>query len=233
MSYTIIEKTKYAGKIDRLYNGLAKVYDLFTDHEPAIHGKAVQRAGIKGSEKILEVACGTGNATGLLAKALQRNGKLYTIDISRGMLDKAKEKLQKQGLSEKVEFRLGNATKLPFPNETFDILYNGYMFDLFNANEFPRVINEFKRVLKPGGKLILVNMSKRTNKKTLYELLYERGLLGFASGGCRPIIMKPYLQKEGFEQVERSYHTNKSWFPLNWLTGTEIVVGYKSQSNQA
>jgi len=54
-----------------------------------------------------------------------------------------------------------------------------------------------------------------------------KDFLGFVSGACRPVMMQTHLEKEGFEQVERSYYNNKSWFPVNWLTGTEIVTGYK------
>jgi hypothetical protein len=70
-------------------------------------------------------------------------------------------------------------------------------------------------------------MSKDKEGKTLYEFLYEAGLLSFASGSCRPVLMKPYVEQVGFEKVERTYRRNRSWFFLNWLTGTEIVVGYK------
>ncbi len=101
------------------------------------------------------------------------------------------------------------------------------MFDLIDLSDIPLILSEFWRVLKPGGKLILVNMSKDKAEKTLYEYLYEKGLLWFSSGSCRPVFLKPYVEDVGFERVKRIYRKNKSFFILNLMVGTEIVIGYK------
>ncbi len=227
MEFEIIEKTTYSGKISELYSRLAWIYDLFTDHEPAHHKRVVQMAGIKEDDVVLEVACGTGRATVEIARIIGEEGKFYAIDLTQAMLKRAENKLKKHNLLDKVDLRLGDAKNLPYPDETFDIVYNAYMFDLIDVSEFPTILSEFKRVLKPGGKLVLVNMSKNKKGKTLYEFLYEKGLLKFASGSCRPVFMKPFLEKTGFEKVERIYGKNRSWVFLNWLIGTEIILGYK------
>lgn len=80
---------------------------------------------------------------------------------------------------------------------------------------------------KPGRKLIMVNMSKENNNKTTYEKLYEKGLLGFASGSCSPVIMKPLLEEGGFKNLTRIYRKNKSLYPINRMFGSEIVFGQK------
>lgn len=227
MEFEIIEKSHYSGRISKLYSRLAWVYDLFTDFEPVHHKEAIQIAGIKENDSVLEVACGTGRATIEIIKHIGNEGKVYAIDLTEAMIERAKNKLKKRNLLNRVDLRLGNAKNLPFHNGTFDIVYNAYMFDLIDTSEMPNIISEFKRVLKPGGKLVLVNMSKNKKGKTLYEFLYEKGLLGFASGSCRPVFLKPFLEKVGFEKIERIYRKNRSFFFLNWLTGTEIVLGYK------
>jgi demethylmenaquinone methyltransferase/2-methoxy-6-polyprenyl-1,4-benzoquinol methylase len=223
----VVDKSRYSGNIAGLYNRLAWMYDFFTDHEPAHHREALQVAQIKPDDSVLEVACGTGRATVEIASRIGEKGRFCAIDLSEKMLQRAENKLRKRNLLDRVELRVGDARQLGFPGEAFDIVYNAYMLDLIDAGEIPSVLAEFRRVLKPGGKLVLIDMSKDKEGKTLYESLYEAGLLSFASGSCRPVLMKPYVEQVGFEKVERTYRKNRSWFFLNWLTGTEIVMGYK------
>jgi len=203
------------------------LYDPFTDHEWVHHQEAIRLTDLRGDEQVLEVACGTGRATLEIARKLQRGGALFAVDLTRQMLQRAEKKVRKAGLSERVEFRLADARELPFPDGAFDVLYNAYMFDLIDLTDIPTILSEFKRVLRPGGKLVLVNMSKERGAKTLYEFLYEKGLLGFSSGACRPVYLKPYVEAAGFERVRRVYRKNRSYFFLNLLVGTEIVIGYK------
>ncbi len=203
------------------------MYDFFTDHTPAHHREALQLAHIKQDDSVLEVACGTGRATVEIASRIGEKGRFCAIDLSEKMLQRAKNKLRKRNLLDRVDLRLGDARQLGFDGDLFDVVYNAYMFSLIDTPEIPEVLAEFKRVLKPGGRLVLIDMSKDKEGKTLYEFLYEAGLLSFASGSCRPVLMRPQMEEAGLERVERIYRRNRSWFFLNWLTGTEIVVGYK------
>lgn len=65
-----------------------------------------------------------------------------------------------------------DARELSFPDETFDLVYNAYIFDLMDAEDFPVILSEFWRVLKPGGRLVLVNMSKNKDGRTLYVMSF-------------------------------------------------------------
>lgn len=227
MGPEIIEKSRYSGNIAELYSRLAPLYDLFTAHDLAHHQEAIGMAEIQQGDQVLEVACGTGRATVEIAKRLGDGGKLCALDLTEAMLNRARHKLAKHGLLDRVNLRQGDARTLPYAEGTFDIIYNAFMFDLIDLPEIPDIVAEFNRVLKPGGKLVLVAMSKEKQGKTLYETLYEKGLLGFASGSCRPVLMKPFLEGAGFEGVRRIYRRNRSWFFLTSLTGTEIVIGRK------
>ncbi|MGA2734649.1 MAG: class I SAM-dependent methyltransferase [Syntrophobacteraceae bacterium] len=225
--FKIIKTPQYKNKISELYRHLAWIYDFFTHHEPAHHEEAIRVAGFENYDSVLEVACGTGRATVEIAKRLKRESRFYAIDLTKEMMERAQKKLQKHDLLGRVVFKVGDAKHLPFPEGMFDVVYNAYMFDLIDISDMPEIICEFKRVLKPGGTLVLVNMSKDKKKKTLYEVLYERGLLSFASGACRPVFMKPLLEDAQFVHVKRIYRKNKSFFLLNRLHGTEIVTANK------
>lgn len=225
----MLDRTIYPQSIDKQYRLLAWAYDWFTDFEAKLHQEAVGMAKIKKNDKILEVAGGTGRATALMAKQISENNQLEMIDLTQAMLNRASQRLVKAGVINRVNLGLADARRLPFADNQFDILYNGYMFDLLDIQDMKTVLQEFLRVLKPGGRLILVNMSKNTNThtKTLYEWLYQKGLLGLLSGGCRPVLMKSLVQQTGFQKVVRIYRKHTSWFLLNYLTGTEIVTAIK------
>ncbi len=118
------------------------------------------------------------------------------------MMAQARAKIEKSGMMERVHFQQGNARELPYPDETFDLLYNGYMFDLIPLDGFLPILKEFGRVLKPGGKLVLVNMSKPDGRKTFFETVFEKG---WAVAPCRPVLMSPSLEAAGFSDVQRLY----------------------------
>ena len=226
-SIVMVEQSSHSGRISELYSRLARMYDFFTDHEPSHHRMAVQMSEIGQNDSVLEVACGTGRATVEIAKRIREGRMFHAVDLTEAMMSRAKQRLVKHGLLNKVDFRVADAKQLPFSDATFDLVYNAYMFDLIDVSEFSVVLSEFRRVLKPGGRLVLVNMSKNKKTKTLYEWLYEKSLLDFASGSCRPVLLEPFVERAGFKAVTRTYRKNYSWFFLNWLTGTEIVIGEK------
>ena len=206
------------------YRWRAAGYDKVTTYEIEHHLEAIQLADIQPTDRVLEVACGTGRATVELASRLCVNGKLDALDLSEAMLGHAQIKVTELGLSDKVEFKIGSTQVLPYPDQAFDILYNSYMFDLIAVNQFKPILDEFKRVLKPGGRLILVNMSKDTPRKTMYEKVYETVRLF----PCRPVVMESYVREAGFRNVQRIYRNSYSRSMLLPF-GTEIVTACKPE----
>ena len=156
--------------------------------------------------------------------AVGETGVVDALDLSEAMLSRARVKIENLGLSERVHFKQGNARALPYPDETFDLVYNGYMFDLIPLDGFLPILKEMRRVLKPDGKLVLVNMSKPDDRKTFYEKIYERG---WALMPCRPVLMSSYLEPAGFTDIQRLYRpTRRSIISLLW--GQEIVLARKA-----
>ena len=96
-----------------------------------------------------------------------RSNTIQWVDLSPGMLTVARQTLDNAGVMN-VELSEGNAAKLHFPDNTFDVLHNGHILDLIPLVEITGIITAFKRVLKPGGRLILLNMSRRDAQITTW-----------------------------------------------------------------
>ena len=111
----------------------------------------------------------------------------------------------------KYALEIGNAFSLEAKDESFDLLVNNYMFDLIAFDDMDAILEEFKRVLKKGGKLILVNMTEGESFGCgIYSLLYRLSPKSF--GGCRGVKLSDKLQQHGFEVKTREYH-QQWWFP--------------------
>jgi demethylmenaquinone methyltransferase/2-methoxy-6-polyprenyl-1,4-benzoquinol methylase len=147
---------------------------------------------------------------------------VVAFDLSEAMLSQARLKIEKLGLSDRVDFKQGNARTLPYPDGTFDLVYNGYMFDLIPLDGFLSILKEMARVLKPGGKLVLLNMSKPDDRKTLFEKIYERR---WAVMPCRPVLMS--VEPAGFTGIQR-LHRPTTGSIISYLWGQEIVLARKA-----
>jgi ubiquinone/menaquinone biosynthesis C-methylase UbiE len=224
MNKMMVESThKQEDEIKKYYGWRATNYDAGSGFEVEHHIEALKLANIQIGQHILDVACGTGRATVGLAQEVGPTGSVDALDLSDAMLDQAHIKIKTSGVEDFVHFKQGNAKDLPYPDETFDLVYNGYMFDLIPLDGFLPILKEMKRVLKPGGKLVLVNMSKPDSRKTFFETIYEKG---WAVMPCRPVLMSSYLEAAGFTHIERYYRpTRRSIVALLW--GQEIVLAQK------
>ena len=106
--------------------------------------------------------------------------------------------------------KIGDAYRLDYADESFDLVLNNYMFDLIPERDFITILNEFKRVLKHGGRLILVNMTRGSYLfNAVWDWLY--GIRPALLGGCRGVELKPYLEQEGFEKIHREYVSQVSF----------------------
>jgi ubiquinone/menaquinone biosynthesis C-methylase UbiE len=201
-----------------LYNSLAGIYDVWgTLAETQARKRAIELAGIKDVQEILEVAVGTGLA---FYEIVKRNpkGKNLGIDISPGMLEKARKRLGNLSQAN-YELKLGNAFHLPAGDEQFDLLLNNYMFDLIAFKEMDAILGEFKRVLKKRGKLVLVNMTKGEGVGSgLYDFIFR--LSPKSIGGCRGIRLSERLINHGFQIAVREYH-QQLLFP------SEVILAHK------
>ncbi len=205
-------------QIGSVYDKIAPIYDIWGKlTETHARNRAIELADIKDGQSILEVAVGTGLAFYEIVKR-NPNGNNTGIDLSNGMLEKAKKRVSK--LSEtNYSLNIGSAFNLNIEDESIDTLVNNYMFDLISFEDMNKILIEFKRVLKKDGKLILVNMTEgeRFGSK-LYDFIYN--ISPKTMGGCRGVKLTEKLQKYEFNVEVREYY-QQMLFP------SEVILAYK------
>ena len=143
--------------VERVYEKLSKVYDLIFG--PTLHpGRlvALDRMGIQPGDRILEVGVGTGINTSLYP----RNCHVTGVDLSRSMLEKARERVAREGLRH-VRLLEMDAQNLTFADDSFDIVYAPYLVSV--VPDPVQVVREMRRVCKPGGKIIVLNHFRSAN----------------------------------------------------------------------
>ncbi len=184
------------------YDFLSRFYDSIS----APGEKRFTRAGLEllapaHNETVLEIGFGTGRSLVSMARAVGENGRVYGIDLSRGMLRVTQNRLNAAGLTEQVVLEQGNATRLPFEPSFFDAVFMSFTLELFPANSIPIVLSECRRVLKPEGRLGLVSLVE-TNPLTVSQRLYLWAHHTFPRVvDCRPIPAISLLEEAKFRIV--------------------------------
>ena len=218
----ILEAFVKKDDIPKVYKSIAPIYDLWGMlTETKSRKRCLELANIHDGEKVLEVAVGTGSTFIEIMKK-NPNGQNHGIDLTDEMLSRAKKKAEKLG-HKNYSLELGDAYNLSYPDGMFDIVMNNYMFDLLPERDFPLVLNEFKRVLRPGGRLIMANMTKALHwYNSISELVYR--IRPSLLGGCRGVYLLPYLESAGFIGTQREYISQMT-FP------TEVICGVKPKTS--
>jgi demethylmenaquinone methyltransferase / 2-methoxy-6-polyprenyl-1,4-benzoquinol methylase len=150
---------------DDVYESIPPNYDLinhlFTGGMDIRWRKRAARETVASNpEKILDICCGTGDLSISVARLAAKDAKVTGLDFSRPMLDVAVKKAQKAGLD--ITFVTGDIADIPFPDNSFDSMCIGFGFrNLTYKNEkSAKYIFEILRVLKPGGRFIIVESSQ-------------------------------------------------------------------------
>jgi demethylmenaquinone methyltransferase/2-methoxy-6-polyprenyl-1,4-benzoquinol methylase len=184
----------------RFYDRISRVYDYLTGaFERKYAEMAVERLSVEEGETVLEIGFGPGHCLKRLAESVGKTGKAYGVDISSGMLEVTRRSLDKVQLMDRVELYCGDATSLPYGDNTFDAVFMSFTLELFDTPEIPRLLEEVKRVLKPGGRIGVISMSKE-NGESLLLRLYEWAHRKWPKYvDCRPIYLEQSLRDSGYE----------------------------------
>jgi demethylmenaquinone methyltransferase/2-methoxy-6-polyprenyl-1,4-benzoquinol methylase len=205
------------------YNRLSRWYDLVAGStEKKYRDWGLQKLSAQPGEAILEIGFGTGHCLVSLAQAVGAGGRVIGLDISDGMLAIAKERLQKEDLQDRVTLRLGDAASLEFIEaNSLDGVFMSFTLELFDNPEIPRVLTECHRILKPGGRLAVVSMTKTIPPGMavrIYEWFHEH-MPNYAD--CRPIFARQAIEQAGFAVQDVSVSSM-------WGLPVEIVLGSKA-----
>jgi ubiquinone/menaquinone biosynthesis C-methylase UbiE len=204
-----------------LYNKISKVYDFLSDHtEGPIRDAGVSLLAAKPGETILEVGFGTGHALVSLARAVGPSGKVHGIDLSEGMRAVAEELVRREGVADRVQLQCGDAVNLPYPPESMDAIFMSFTLELFDTPEIPLVLGECRRVLKTGGRIVVVGMSKEGEHGPISEA-YEwthRHFPNFVD--CRPIFVAKALEAAQFQIEEK--RNRRMWVPVEIVRAKKV-----------
>ena len=202
------------------YNKIAKFYDLLAEHsEQPMREKGLEMLAAQPGEHILEIGFGTGHCIVEIARSVAPNGKVYGIDISEAMLERSLELINKADLTALVEITCGDAEHLPQSDNVLDGIFTSFTLELFDTPAIPKVLTECRRVLKPGGRLTVVALSK-VSKRGLVMKVYEWSHKHFPNlMDCRPIYVGEALKAANFQIADSLIE--KMWVPV------EIVSAIK------
>jgi demethylmenaquinone methyltransferase / 2-methoxy-6-polyprenyl-1,4-benzoquinol methylase len=185
-------------QVRKMFNTIAGKYDfmnrLLTMRIDVLwRRKAVKMVSKYAHETILDLATGTGDFAIEFAKLPAT--KITGIDIAEKMLEIGREKIKQKGLSEKIELMEADCEKLPFPDNSFDIASSA--FGVRNFEDLNKGLTEMKRVLKPGGRVIILEASEPSNKtlKKIYKTYMRR---------ICPAIGGVFSENKAYDYLNRS-----------------------------
>jgi demethylmenaquinone methyltransferase/2-methoxy-6-polyprenyl-1,4-benzoquinol methylase len=202
------------------YDKISGVYDLLAERsEGPVRQTGLEKLALATGERVLEIGYGTGCCLAQLAAAVGGEGRVFGIDLSPGMRARAQERVEKANLTGSVELTCGDAAHLPYPDGGMDAVFMSFTLELFDTPEIPLVLGECRRVLRAGGRIGVVAITKEGREGlavAAYEWTHEHfpNLLD-----CRPIFARRALEEAGFSI--RDATITRMWVPV------EIVVAEK------
>lgn len=162
-----VAKSDKASMVAEVFHSVAGKYDLMNDlMSMGIHRLwkrfTIDCSGVRAGHKVLDLAGGTGDLTAKFSRLVGEKGQVVLADINAAMLKVGRDKLRDKGVVGNVEYVQANAEELPFPDNTFDIIT--IAFGLRNVTDKDKALASMYRVLKPGGRLLVLEFSKPGNE---------------------------------------------------------------------
>ncbi|MFB6362483.1 demethylmenaquinone methyltransferase [Paenibacillus elgii] len=220
-----MKSTKKEQFVHSVFESIAPKYDLMNDilsfrRHKAWRSFTMKKINVKPGETAIDLCCGTADWTISLAKA-SGTGNIVGLDFSQNMLDVGDEKVKRLGMDKQIKLVQGNAMALPFEDHSFDYATIG--FALRNVPDLVKVIEEMQRVVKPGGMVISLELSKPTWKpfKAIYFFYFQKvlPLLG-------KLIVKRYEQYKWLPESLKNFPDHKELADIFRKTGLTRVEAY-------
>ncbi|MDO3720977.1 bifunctional demethylmenaquinone methyltransferase/2-methoxy-6-polyprenyl-1,4-benzoquinol methylase UbiE [Marinobacter sp. chi1] len=164
--YSNVPKNQKAGRVAEVFHSVAGKYDLMNDlMSMGIHRLwkrfTIELSGVRPGHQVLDIAGGTGDLTMKFSDLVGSTGKVVLADINASMLQVGRSRLTDRGYAGNIEYVQADAEHLPFPDNTFNAV--SIAFGLRNVTDKDQALRDMARVLKPGGKLMILEFSKPSN----------------------------------------------------------------------
>ena len=219
--FNTIAETEKARRVAGVFDSVAERYNMMNDLMSAgMHRLwkrfAVEASGVKEGERVLDIAGGTGDLSTLFWEQVGRTGEVWLTDINNSMLTIGRDRLLDEGAA--VSAAQCDAEKLPFPDNYFDCI--SVAFGIRNMTSKDVALREMLRVLRPGGRLIVLEFSKVWKPLQRFYDLYSFNvlpamgkLIAKDSDSYRYLAesirmhpsqeeLKQLMQQSGFDRVE-------------------------------
>lgn len=149
--------------VGQVFDSVAARYDVMNDLMSfGVHRLwkrfTIDQSGVRPGQCVLDIAGGTGDLAAQFSKRVGRNGQVILADINASMLTVGRDRLMDDGIVGNIDFTQANAESLPFEDDTFDCIT--IAFGLRNVTDKDRALASMNRVLKPGGRLLILEFSK-------------------------------------------------------------------------
>ena len=178
-------------KIQQMFDGIAPDYDrlnhlMSLGVDRSWRRRALREIVVPGrSREILDIACGTGDFSIAIARKLPSGGRVTGLDLSEGMLAVMRRKVEKAGLARTISCMQGDSETMPFADGSFDVAT--IAFGIRNFEHREAALQEILRVLRPGGRLVILELSVPENKLlrwcyNLYFMHFVPWIGGLVSG---------------------------------------------------
>ncbi|MEW6999708.1 bifunctional demethylmenaquinone methyltransferase/2-methoxy-6-polyprenyl-1,4-benzoquinol methylase UbiE [Colwelliaceae bacterium BS250] len=238
--FKTVKADEKASMVAGVFHSVAKQYDIMNDVMSfGVHRLwkrfTIDASGVRPGNSILDLAGGTGDLTAKFSKLTGPTGKVILADINSSMLNVGRDKLRDLGIVGNVDYVQANAEALPFDDNSFDIVT--IAFGLRNVTDKDKALRSIFRVLKPGGRLLVLEFSKPEHQLLnkaydfySFNILPKMGELVAKDGASYQYLaesirmhpdqetLKAMMETAGFEQT--TYHN---------LTGGIVALhkGYK------
>ena len=161
--YQQVPRGDKADKVAEVFHSVAGKYDLMNDLMSfGVHRLwkrfAIQLSGVRRGQRVLDIAGGTGDLTAHFSRLVGVEGHVVLADINASMLEVGRSRLADRGIIGNVEYAQANAETLPFPDNYFDCIT--IAFGLRNVTDKDKALASMYRILKPGGRLLVLEFSK-------------------------------------------------------------------------
>ncbi len=195
----MIDNTISSETARRFYNWLGKRHDWAELYDSRAKQRTLALLELAPGQHVLNVGVGTGKEHKLIQSAVAPGGSAFGLDLASVMLKLASKRTSAL-LCE------GDACRLPFAPSSFERLLSTYVLDLLPAGDLPAALAGFRRVLRPGGRMVIVSLTEGVTAPSrlivaLWKAVYSVSPL--ACGGCRPLQLSEMVCQAGFDNIER------------------------------